>query len=338
MTEEDVGDRHFLETYKHNWFPSTHTSTRKSPKPLKKLVFPIKEYYEAAVEVTPNKPSSEMFSKESSNSAQTQQKEFAEFARKRFESSNQSDANMFNKSDICQTKNFLNDKLAAEQKKQVSFVKQRPEGNVSRQSAVFLPSKKPITKAKVIVFKSALAYDMNRKSIFGKPVAPKRNRNSELVPPTTVRTGNIPNDTSMHWQDLFRRNKPIQKQLLPSKNHSILMPEHVMILMKDEEFISRFLESFTDELPIDVLFAEYIAWANATDFEQLLNKIRSPSVRSLFKVSLIYERMAFYICYFIYARDLRKEEIIFLKKITVHIYLNFVSFVQELHSQISEVR
>lgn len=115
------------------------------------------------------------------------------------------------------------------------------------------------------------------------------------------------------------------------------MPDHVTLLVRDEEFIARFLEAFTDELPIDALFTEYIAWANNSNFEQLLTKIKSSAVRSLFKVSLIYERMAFYICYFIYARDLRKEEIIFLKKTTVHIYLNFVSFVQELHGQIPEV-
>ena len=78
-------------------------------------------------------------------------------------------------------------------------------------------------------------------------------------------------------------------------------PEIVNLLVKDEEFLASFLSAFNYDSGVTDLFSRYLSWVDTADFDSLLERIVVPLSRSLFKVAFIYERMAFYICYFIYA-------------------------------------
>lgn len=273
-----------------------------------------------------------MFSKESSNSAQTQHKDFSDFLRHRGDQPSKGDANVFNKSDICQTKHFLHEKAVTEQKKQISFVKSKPEARPGQNPPVCPPKKAP-TAPRHSNFKSSLQKDV-WKTHLSKPAPFKKPKpDASSIAYRTLLPSSAGLSTGFDSQ---KGTRSFQKTICPPKAPLLMLPETAQILIRDEEFLVRFLSAFHDEGDLTPIFREYLVWVGTTDFQDLLDKVTSAPIRNLFKVSLIFERMSFYICYFIYARDFRKEEVIFLKKTTVHIYLNFIALVQELHGQIPE--
>ena len=111
----------------------------------------------------------------------------------------------------------------------------------------------------------------------------------------------------------------------------------ISILKKNEEFLGKFLKDFQLETDLTDSFKEYINWAEENDFKPIIANIQNPEIQNLFKIFLLFERMSFYICYFIYSIDLNKDETIFLKKTVIHIYLNFLALIQELRFFIPEV-
>ena len=329
---DDLAQNHnFYQTSKNNSCQSTQTRTRKSPKVHKNLVIPSREYYEAPMDINPGKACSELVSKESSSSAQTQHKEFSDFVKRKSDTASKSEINKFNKSDICH-KNFLLEKTAFEAKKQISFVKPKTDIKLRLEYQHF-NVKRMTAKPKATMFKGPAQKDI-WKTVVVKPTPFKKPKQNEMIPsaPGSNTTSGRSSGIESH-----KGTRSFQKVQVTEKRLPGLLPEHVQTLVSDEEYLARFLTAFTEESGVTNLFREYLAWVDKAGFEHILDKIGSQSTRNLFKVSLIYERMSFYICYYIYARDIRREEIIFLKKTTVHMYLNFIALVQDLHSQIPEV-
>lgn len=321
------------ETTKNNSCQSAQTRTKKSPKMLKNLVIPSREYYETPVDITPQKVSSELISKESTGSAQTQPKDYSDFGPRKGEQGSKSDASVFNKSDICQTKHYFNDKVAMEAaKKQVSFVKPKTDGKAKPQFSSYV-AKKPVARPRELAFKSYVTREA-WKAVVTKPTVFKKNRGSELF------SGGLPNyfsSSRLGGADSIKASRIFQKSTTSDKKAVPMKSEAIETLLKDEEFLSGFLAAFHDEEDLTDLFSRYLVWVDTADFEGLLDSLAGSPSKGLFKVALIYERMSFYIFSFIYARDFRKEEIIFLKKTTVHIYLNFVALTHELAAHLPDV-
>lgn len=332
MAEDPPLERQLHETSKNNSCQSAQTRTRKSPKMLKNLVIPSKEYYETPFEVTPPKLAGDLVSKESSHSAQTQQKDYSDFGPRKPDQASKSEVSVFNKSDICQTKHYFNEKSGLDPKKQVSFVKPKADAKPRAQFQSYA-AKKPFPKTKETVFKSYVGKEP-WKMAMAKPTVFKKHRGSEVSIPSSAShlTG-----TRVSGLDSIRGSRIFPKASPSDKKTVQLTSELAQLLLKDEEFLSGFLRAFHEDCGVADLFSRYLLWVDTADLERLLDRIPSPQNRNLFKVALIYERMAFYICYYIYARDSRKEEIIFLKKTTVHIYLNFVALTHELSLQTPEV-
>lgn len=295
---------------------------RKSPKILKNLVIPCREYYETPVLVSPPKISTDLFSKESSGSIQTQGKDYSEYLGKK-DYSNIGDFELVNKSDIVRAKNLLLEKSGFETKKQISFVKQKIEGKFKNEQ-IMGNFRVFDQKNRVGLFKNSI-----QKEIFKKPIVKnsifKKTKINELV------------NSSNKLFESKKLGQSFQKNYNTEKKITFLTTFEIYTLKKNEEYLGKFLKDFQLEIDLTDSFKEYINWAEKNDFKPIIDNIQNPEIRNLFKISLLFERISFYICYFIYSNDFNKDETIFLKKTVIHIYLNFLALIQELRFLIPEV-
>lgn len=296
--------------------PARH---KKSPKMLKNLVFPIKEYYETPVELTVAKPTNDIFSKESNNSAQTQVKDYSDYLG-RTENPKKNDTCIFNKSDFCKSSKMI-------QEKNRNFVKKheplKPKLDSKVKNNVFDICKKEQTKKiKTTIFKNTVL-----KTLFKFPCA-----KPGIFKKTLHSDGSI-----MKPPEIQKFGRSFQKNIHNEKHIAALSVEVIEILLKDEIYLTEFLKYFQPDSTSSDPFPEYLNWAETKDFQLIIDKIHGQKTQILFKSSLLFERVSLYICYFIFKKDVHKEEIIFLKKTLLHIYLNFMALINELKSQISEV-
>ena len=301
---------------------SGHKRT-KSPKKLKNLVIPSREYYQTPSEVTNAKISTIILSKDSIVSSQTntRPKDFSDYLGK--PATNQKPESMFNRSDICQTKTHI-EKIKSEAKKQISFFKPKFETKTRTDNLSFVNKNAPQKHNNQIEIKTpstrkVISFTTIQSSLF------KKNKKIEIVKFAGKKLA------------IGKPNQSFKQTITSFHKIAYFQTSQIMILIENEQFLSKFLKCFYNEEPIVDMFYEFNAWVEKTDFQPLIDKMSGPIAKNLCKVSLLYERMSLYICYFIYMMDFQKEEIIFLKKTTGYIYLNFILMVAQLKPFIPEV-
>ena len=273
------------------------------------------------MDITAIKISKNLLSKESTNSGLTQQKDFSDYLGKN-DGSKKNGTNHFNRSDICMSKNYI-EKQLQDTKKQTSFFK--PKMEIKNTLECFTKKSKTlnsitkVTSSKITMNKIACSFTALRSSIF----KPGKMNESSI--------------SSLRYQDLNKQQHNFKKKQPIEKKKNYLLTCQIMILIQNELFLSKFLKCFHNEEEIDDLFRNYTSWIENNDFQPILQILPDHALQSLYKVSLLYERMSFYICYFIYKQDFQKEEIIFLKKTAGYIYLNFIALIGDLKPFIPEV-
>lgn len=300
------------------------TRSKKSPRMLQNLVFPSKEYYDSPLDQVAGKFPNEFLSKESSNSMNTHFKKISGCLIKK--ANNQSihnpkknDSEVSIKQEFFKSKTFFRERKSHFTKNQLPSFKQNKKAKI-KISIINLSSKRSnVEKIKCLtstlfqskdMFKSKIIRQTYlQKSLFSIKTEPKKKLN-EII-----------NFAKTH------------NRIFPTDKKSIMLDVKLIeILIKTEFYLSSFLWFFYNDKTIKDPFFEYLEWTIDENLQSIIDKIKNQNLKIKHKSALLFERVSLYICYFIFKKDVNKEETIFLKKTIIHIYLNFMALVKELRS------
>lgn len=296
----------------------------KSPKKLKNLVIPSREYYRTPLESNfHRKETVDSFTNPSKNHSLARPKGVSMYQPK-------GEKNFRTDTTFCFKKKAHFGQTDNDRENKDGFPIESKKQNVS--SVVDEHFSKELLNSSKMLLKKSTVY--NSKKPLSAHSSSLHSKKSFVLKMPVVKE---PKAAHLKPERVVDFSNPFLRDCYSALNKGYLLTSQVMVLIQNEQYLARFLKAFHAEESIEQLFTQYLDWLENVDFQQLIDKISETTPQTLLKSALLFERMSLYICNFIYSNDFQKEEIIFLKKVAGYIYLNFASLVFQLLEKIPGV-